>query len=72
MGKEYQNKQQIISDIKNGWYSLKKVTEKDENLSREKRRKKLEKKVQKAKKESMKEIMLLFFKLGKKLDEEYN
>ena len=72
MAKAYQNRQQIISDIKNKRYILERVTEEDGNLSREKRRKKLEKKVKKTRKEITKEKMLLLFELGKELKKDYN
>ncbi len=71
MTKEYQNKQQIIKNIKEGQYSWEKVMKGEKNLSWAKKIKKLEKKIQKARKEFTKIRMLLLFELGKKLEEDY-
>ncbi len=57
--------------MQGGHYSLKRISEEDRDPSRTKRMKKLWKKIKKAKEESTEKKMLLLFKLGKELEEEY-
>ncbi len=61
--------QQIKNDIKEGYYSLEKITVDEKKSSRKKRIKRIEKKIQK--KHSIKEKMMFLFELEKELDDEY-
>ena len=61
--------QQIKNDIKEGYYSLEKITVDEKELSRKKRIKRIEKKIQK--KYLTKEKMMFLFELEKELDDEY-
>ncbi len=63
--------QKIKADLKEGWYSLKRVPEGERDPSRVKRLKKLWKKIKKAKGESTEDKMLLLYELGKELGDEY-
>ena len=63
--------QQIKNNIKRRCYSLKKVTEEERNLSKQKRVKKLLKKIKGVRGESTKKRILLLFKLEKELSEYY-
>ena len=72
MSQQKQSIQQIINDIKNRKYQLKKVEGEERNLPRRKKIKTLIKKVQKLKGESTKERMLAFFELGRELDNKYS
>ena len=62
--------QKIKVDVQEGHYNLKKVPVGDRNISRGKKIKKLWKKIKKAKGELTEERMLLFFELGKELEDE--
>ena len=68
--KSNQHVPKIIADLSEGRYSLKKVPEGERNPSRLCRIKKLFKKLRKAKGELIGERILLFFELGKELEEE--
>ncbi len=63
--------QKIKTNIKKGQYNLKRIVEKERNLSRIKRIKKLIQKIKKSKRELIEDRMLLFFELGKELDDKY-
>ncbi len=63
--------QKIKTDIKEGWYSLKKVVKGERNPSRMKRIKKLIWEIKKIREELIEDKILLFFKLGKELGNEY-
>ena len=63
--------QKIKADLQERRYTLKKVPEGERNPSRTKRIKKLWKKIKKVKEESIEDKMLLFFELGKELEDEY-
>src|SRR6266542_907310 len=69
--KSEQTVQKIKADVQGGHYSLKRISEEDRDPSRTKRMKKLCKKRKKAKEAATEEKMLLLFKLGKELGEEY-
>ncbi len=60
----------IKADLQEGHYNLKRVPAGDRNLSRGKRIKKLWKKIDRAKEELTEDKMLLFFELGKELEDE--
>ena len=60
----------IIEDLAEGRYSLKKVSEEERNPSRLRRIKKLFKKLRKAKGELLKDRIILFFELGKELEDD--
>ena len=62
--------QKIKADLQEGHYTLKRIPEGEKGPSRVKRIKKLWKKIGKAKEELTEEKMLLFFELGKELEEE--
>src|SRR6266498_2879378 len=68
--KANQHVPKIIADLSEGRYSLKRVPEGERDPSRLGRIKKLFKKLRKAKGELMEERMILFFKLGKELEED--
>src|SRR6266540_1865376 len=69
--KSEQTVQKIKADVQGGHYSLKRISEEYRDPSRTKKMKKLWKKIKKAKEESTEKKMLLLFKLGKELEEEY-
>ncbi len=50
---------------------MKKIIERDRDLSRQKRIKSLEKRIKKMKQESIRDRMFLYFELEKELGEEY-
>src|SRR6266540_4005267 len=66
-----QTVQKIKVDVQEGHYSLKRVPAGDRNPVRGKRIKKLWKKIKKVNEESTEKKMLLFFELGKELEDEY-
>src|SRR6266540_1855960 len=68
--KSNQTIQKIKADLQEGRYSLKRVPAGERNPFKAKRIKKLWKKIKMAKEESTEEKMLLFFELGKELEDE--
>src|SRR6266542_2349767 len=68
--KANQHVPKIIADLSEGRYSLKRVLEGERNPSRLQRIKKLFKKLKKAKGELMEDRIILFFELGKELEED--
>src|SRR6266498_2010823 len=68
--KSQQYVQKIKADVQKGHYSLKRIPAGERNPKRGKRIKKLWKKIKAAKEESTEEKMLLFFELGKELEDE--
>src|SRR6266542_384257 len=68
--KANQNVPKIKADISKGQYSLKRVSEGERNPSRLGRIKKLFKKLKKAKGELLKDRIILFFELGKELEDD--
>ncbi len=65
-----QNVQKIKADLQDKRYSLKRVPAGERNPLRMKRIKKLWKKIERAKGKLTEERMLLFFELGKELEDE--
>ena len=63
--------QKIKVDVKEGYYSLRRISEEERDPSRAKRIKKLWRKIKKEREETTEERMLLFFELGKELGDEY-
>src|SRR6266540_505199 len=68
--KSNQTIQKIKADLQEGRYSLKRVPAGERNPFKAKRIKKLWKKIKMAKEESIEDKMLLFFELGKELEDE--